>query len=44
MSKSLKSMDKQEQSRAISRRIRGAKGGLGFWAAKDASNREGVKV
>jgi len=39
MSKSLSSMTKSEEQKAITRRLREKKGGLGYWAAVDASKK-----
>ena len=39
MSKSLSSMTKSEELKAIERRLREKKGGLGYWAAVDASKK-----
>jgi len=39
MSKSLKSMTKAEEQKAIIRRLREKKGGLGYLAAKDADEK-----
>ena len=39
MSKSLSSMTKAEEQKAIERRLREKKGGLGYWAAVDASKK-----
>lgn len=36
MSKSLRSMSKQEQEKAIARRLQSNTKGLGYWAAVDA--------
>ena len=41
MSKSLSSMTKTEEQRAITRRLNEKKGGLGYWAAVDASKKAG---
>ena len=44
MSKSLRSMSKTEQFRAVTRRLRENRGGLGFLAALDAMSKIGVDV
>lgn len=41
MSQSLKSMTKSEKQRAIERRLREKKGGLGYLAAVDAEKKVG---
>ncbi len=39
MSKSLRSMSPEERQKAIERRIKENKGGLGYWAAVDAKKK-----
>jgi len=43
MSKSLASMTKAEELKAIERRLRENKGGLGYWAAVDAKSKKLAK-
>lgn len=44
MTKALRNMTKQEQEKAIARRLQSKTGGLGYWAAVDARKKQAQPV